>query len=43
MRRTEFLKYPEHKAVNSSEKALGIHGGGIPARANVLPYRDIQK
>jgi predicted RNase H-like HicB family nuclease len=33
----------EHKAVNSSEKALGIPGGGIPARKNAPPYPDIQK
>jgi len=29
--------------VNSSEKALGIRGGGIQARTNVPPYRGIQK
>jgi hypothetical protein len=29
--------------VNSSEKVLGIHGGGIPARTNVPPYPGIQK
>jgi hypothetical protein len=29
--------------VNSSEKALGIHGGEIPARTNAPPYPGIQK
>jgi len=29
--------------VNSSEKALGTHGGGIPARKNVPPYPATRK
>jgi hypothetical protein len=29
--------------VNSSEKAHGIPGGGIPAKTNVPPYRGIEK
>jgi hypothetical protein len=43
MKRTDFLNTSENKAVNSSEKALGIPGGEIPAKTNAPPSRAIQK
>ena len=42
-REANSLNTSEHKAVNASEKAVGIHGGGMRARTNVSPYPDIQK
>jgi hypothetical protein len=43
MKRTEFLKYLRTHGCEFIREGARLLGGGIPAKTNAPPYRDIRK